>query len=48
MKVIMDFLTFLLAAIVSVIFMLISVVFMLINGALHFFEMLFNLIAGAC
>lgn len=48
MKVIMDFLTFLLAAIVSVIFMLTSVVFMLINGVLHFFEMLFNLIAGAC
>ena len=48
MKVIMDFLTFLLAAIVSVIFMLTSVVFMLINGVLSFFEMLFNLIAGAC
>lgn len=48
MKVIMDFLTFLLAAIVSVIFMLISIVFTLINGALCFFEMLFNLIAGAC
>ena len=41
MKVIMDFLTFLLAAIVSV-------VFMLINGVLSFFEMLINLIAGAC
>ena len=41
MKVITDFLTFLLAAIVSAIFML-------INGVLRFFEMLFNLIAGAC
>ena len=41
MKVITDFLTFLLAAIVTVIFML-------INGVLRFFEMLFNVITGAC